>query len=183
MLKQTRSLAALFDALHYHVGPTFAFRTALILCEMFLTSAQCDLLLPGPICLKGMLCVLGCTSAYLGFNNLLFEFLLPCYRFEPLWPPSPVPWHRRGTFLPTDPLLTGYSLFFRLKMVIVENPRGFTVSENWDQLIKSPFFYILMLSSLQLLLLTMSTCLVALSCCHVIGWLYICNTKQFGKCT
>ncbi len=36
---------------------------------------------------------------------------------------------------------------------------------------------------LQQVVFTTSRCLNALSCCHVIGWLAICVTKQLNRCT
>ncbi len=43
----------------------------------------------------------------------------------------------------------------------------------------SPFWCLL---ELQQVLLTTSRCPNALSCCHVIGWLAICVTKQLNRC-
>lgn len=38
-------------------------------------------------------------------------------------------------------------------------------------------------SELQQIILSMSSCLTALSCCHVIDWLDICGNAQLNKCS
>ncbi len=48
-------------------------------------STWCGLLPLEPVCFK-VRCVKRCSSSDLGYNEWLFELLLPFYQLEPVWP-------------------------------------------------------------------------------------------------
>ncbi len=80
---------------------------------------------------------------------------------------SPLSSDINKTFSSTQLPLTGYFLFFGPFSV---NPRDGCFSDSDARF------------ELQQVVFT-SRCLNTLSCCHVIGWLAICVTKQLNRCT
>lgn len=49
-----------------------------------------------------------CYSSHLGYHLWLFEFLLPFYGLQPIWPFSSNLWHQQGSFLPAGYFVSGH---------------------------------------------------------------------------